>query len=486
MADDAALVSGGSNETAAAPEMNYRIGAAGHAMLLNSTNSDDPSAKPEYNLLHESKITAELNDFQADLVLTNRWNPNGNQAQNSYVTLEKKTLTYGWSTGRIVLGDSYQELGKGIALSLFRDPNFGLDTTLEGISIKQTLTPVTLTTFAGRVNAMKNPVALNPLENPVAGREVFLASQAIATKVTSDIEVGGHYLFTTQRPAEAPTFDKNWHTLGVNFAVNGIADTIDVYGETNALVTDGLGANAKNAYPTGFGSFVSIGWADAGWRVKAEGKDYRQYYYDLRRPPALEDDIVATLNTQDVTAGRLTVERQLAPKTSVYSSFLYGSDRNYRAELRHGIVGGKFIGPLSSAIELKAGYRWMPGNQNMSHASGKLKLPTFKGESLELEYRKQIENKELKTYRVIDDRNQTYLTYNFSEQFNAGLGFEFVPTNPEPVQANFYNAQATFKSGPYQAKVFAGQTSGGTLCSGGVCRLVPPFSGAYLEGVYTF
>ncbi len=474
-----------STENSVSSQPSYRVGATGHVMLLNTKDSEDPAGKSSYDLIHENKLSAEINEFQGDLSFTNRWNPNGNKAQNSYITLEKKSLTTTWSSGSITLGDSYQELGKGIALALYRDPNFGLDTTLEGISLKHTIAPVTFATMAGRVNALKNPVALNPVANPVFDREMFLASQQLSTRVSPDVEVGSHYLFTTQRPLDKPTFDKKWHTMGVTLAMNGILDVIDVYAETNALLTQAAGDN-KNTYPAGWGTFASIAWADAGWRVKMEGKDYRKYYYDFRRPPTLEDDIVATLNTQDVTATRLSAERQLAPKTAVYGSFLVGSDRAYHGELRHGIVGGKFLGPWRSAIELKAGYRFMPGMQDMSHLGAKLKVPTFKGESFELEYRKQLANKELNTYRVIEDRNQTFVTYNFSERWNGGLGVEFVPTNPEPVQAVFYSANASYKAGPYQAKAFVGQTSGGTICSGGVCRLVPPFSGAYLEGVYTF
>ena len=43
-----------------------------------------------------------------------------------------------------------------------------------------------------------------------------------------------------------------------------------------------------------------------------------------------------------------------------------------------------------------------------------------------------------------------------------------------------------FIAGGLVSKAFIGKTSGGTLCSGGVCRVVPPYTGAMLETTYVF
>ncbi len=463
----------------------FRISTQGHGMFLNSTDNEDSLARAAYNLLHENKVSAEFKDVQADLTFTNRWNPNGNKENNSFFTVEKKTLSHAWSDGKVEAGDSHQELGRGIALSLYRDSAFGVDNTLEGVALKQSLGQVKVSALAGRINSLNNPVALNPITNPLLNRNVWLAGAQSTVKATKDVEIGGHYLFSANKPNDASDIDKKWHTAGIVLACNGLANAIDLYGETNVLLTEGAGAN-QVSYPTGNGSYLSAAWSEESWRVKAEVKDYRKFYYDFRRPPTLEDDVVVTLNTQDVTAARFAVERGLGLKTNVYASFLAGHDRIEEGDLRHGIIGGKWLGPLRSAFEAKLGYRWVVGHSNLTHGGLKLKVPTFKGQSAEFEYRKQIGNKDLNRYRIIEDRNQTTVGYNFNEQWNAGVGYEFLPTAPPEAQAHFFNVNGTYKTGAFITKAFVGQTSGGTLCSAGVCRQVPPFSGAYLEGTYQF
>ncbi len=463
----------------------FQVTSQGHLMLVNSKDPDDPSAKAAYNLLHENRIATEFREFQGEFIFSNRWNPTGAKESNSYFTVEKKALLHTWSNGQVIAGDSHQELGRGIALALYRDSTFGVDNTLEGISVKQTFSPVTVGAIAGRINTFKNPVALNPVSNSLIDRDVWLASGQLATKIDSNVTLGSHYLYSVNRTGENRVADKVWQTAGLSLQWDGLFDAIDIYGETNGLTTTAVGGN-RTRYPTGWGSYLSTTWSEENWRVKFEGKDYRQYHFDFRRPPTLEDDVVVTLNTQDVIAGRIAVERRLGIKTSVFSSFLAGTDRTDNGELRHGILGGKFLGPLRTAWEAKVGYRVVIGKSNLSHAGLKMKLPTLKGQSVELEFRKQLANTNLNTYRVVEDRNQTFLTYNLNEMWNMGVGYEFVPTNPLSAAAYFVNLSANYKTGPLGAKAFLGQTSGGTLCSGGVCRQVTPFSGAYLEGTYTF
>src|SRR5262249_16924599 len=158
-----------------------------------------------------------------------------------------------------------------------------------------------------------------------------------------------------------------------------------------------------------------------------EAKDYRHFEWDWNRPPTLEEDIVQSLNTSDVTAGRMTIERQLGDHSNnlVRVSFLEGWDGKVLTQIHHGVVGGRFIGPSDIEIEWRAGYRWLPSYENVSHGLLKAKIKTGKGQAIELGYRKYYHNYGLNLISVLDDQNRFDVSYVFSEKWNISFGYEF-------------------------------------------------------------
>jgi hypothetical protein len=77
------------------------------------------------------------------------------------------------------------------------------------------------------------------------------------------------------------------------------------------------------------------------------------------------------------------------------------------------------------------------------------------------------------------------LGYTFSERWSATMGYEYIPVGTPGTQ-HYVNVGGNYHDGPFQAKAFVGKTSGGSLCSGGVCLPVPAYTGAYVETIYTF
>jgi len=453
-----------------------------HLLFSNAQDSGDASAPRTSLLMHETALQGEYDRYRLSVDFSNRFTPDADSSINRPFTLEKKSATVTLGNWEIVGGDSHQELGRGIALSLYRDPVFGVDNTLEGAAVKYAPEGASAGVFFGRISALKTPVAINPMEQTLlVDNEMWLTGAYANGEISTDTRLGAHYFFAAKGPLENRVFDQTFHTAGGSFQKDSIADEVDVYAESNLLFTN-LTAPGAPSLPTGMGSYGSVSWSPFPWKAKLEIKDYRDYAFDFRRPPTLEEDIIESINISDVSATRLTVEhRQVETKTTLFSSYLFGEDRSANSAVHHGVVGSRFVGPLGLENEVRGGYRSMPGKSNLAHASFKIKRKTFKGQAVELGYRKLYEHRALDILPTVADRNLFDFTYTFSEKLNVSIGYEYLPRLSETVGNHFFNAGGSLRTGPLTSRAFVGKTSGGTLCSAGVCRQVPPYTGAYLE-----
>ncbi len=468
-----------------------RVTATDHLLISNQKDPSNPLGDAANTMVHSDTLRAEYGAYSLKVEISNRLpldsqtnidNPSVKEPFN----LEKVLAEAEWSTLDIKLGDSYQELGKGIMLSLYRDDVFGIDNTLQGGAIHYHPKGVDLTFLAGRVNAIDAPVAINPVPSPLENRNVYLAGGQVKVDVAKDTKIGGQYLLALEQPLNSPNFDRNWHQVGAVFSKDGLFDTIDIYAESNVMTGAYTYGDLSIPSTEGYGSYGSITWSPDRWKFKAEVKDYRDYDFDFQRPPTLEEDLIDNSNLNNVSGGRISVDRKLNDNTTTLSaSSLVAYDRNFDSALYHEVVGAKFEALGKTKFEVKAGYRWMPGHNDLVHASITSKVKTFKGQSIEFSAAKQKADLKLNIIPDLEDRNVFGVTYNFSERWSGGIGYEYVPSNASDLGNNFFNVNAALKRGNITGRVMVGQTSGGTVCSGGVCRQIPPFSGALVESIIT-
>lgn len=466
---------------------NVSIGVTDHAIFSNAEDSTTPGGPKTSQLMHEAAVRAEYARYRFGIQFTNRYVP-GDRDRSKAFKLEKQTVAYEGDDWDVKLGDSYQELGRGIALSLYRDPVFGLDTTVRGAAASYRPSGWSVGVFGGQVNALKFPVAISPTETSLTRNDLALIGASASVQVAPSTKVGQHYLFAANKPLDSKRYNKMFHTVGASIDQEGVWEDADLYLESNALFTRTLG-DAAQTLPTGYGSYGSISWSPTPWKTKLEVKDYRKYGFEFRRPPTLEEDIIESVNISEVSASRLYAEHRLGEtgSSSVFGSYLVGQDRLVGSSIHHGVIGTRFHPWNRTEIELKGGYRTLPGKTNLSHAAIKGKWKTFPGQMVELGFRKQFSNLNLETAEPIEeDRNIYELGYTFSENVSTSVGYEYIPTNFDEVGTHFANAGATYKMGNLVARGFVGKTSGGTVCSGGVCRQVPPYTGALVETTLSF
>ncbi|NBX68788.1 MAG: hypothetical protein EBR01_07495 [Proteobacteria bacterium] len=468
----------------------FKVTASDHLIFSNAKNDVDQTSSAEQLFLNEGKIRAEFGDWSGDIHFTNRYQPNPNLNTRPSITLEKKTLQFESKDWQLVLGDSHQELGRGIAVSLFNEPAFGIDTTLEGAAVKYRPEGFEFNLWGGRVNAISNPVAINPVDMRMKDRNVLMASSSMAVKLSSDSRLGGHYLMTVNQRKSDLDLDDRFQTAGLTFSQDNIYESIDLYTEANMMLSDKASKGQWIRRPLARANYASISWTEAPWKFKAELKDYSHFDFDFRKPPSMEEEVpLANVpnNFSDITAGKLYAEYLVLGNGSKgYSSMLYGRDRLENADLYHAVTGGKISLSSKSEIEMKIGYRAVLERSEITHGSVKGKLKTLPGQMAELELRKQFSRLQLNTSPSKEDRNSVYLTYSFSESWNVTGGLEFIPTNDAEIGRQFFNLGTSYRRGALATRAFVGDTSGGAQCAGGVCRQAPAYSGAMFEASYLF
>lgn len=470
------------------------ISASSHTLFSNQKDEFDPNLSATNTLRHEGNVRAQFGKFQGELTFNNRFLISSPESdtdpfavlKQDYIQIEKKALAATFGDFQVTLGDSYQELGRGIALSLNRNAPFGLDNTLEGVSLKYRPRGTDLMAFAGRINTWDLPLAVNAVDNPLIDREMVLGGGSANLNLGESAKFGVHGFYALTRPLEKTRYDRSFKTLGSSIAVDGINGSVDFYGEANLLIATRTANAGEFELPRGTATYGSLSWTPDSWNVKIELKDYRDYHFYFRRPPTLEEDIVETLNIDDVTAVRTLVEHRIPDtKTSFLTSFMAGEDRLLETKIHHLVGGSKFqAGPTS--WEARAGYRWHPEKARLIHGYLKSKIKTFPGQSLELGYRKQISDTDLDLFPTRDDRNYFDVTYNLNERFSIGGGFEYVPSNGDDVGTKFFNGNVAYKTGNFNGRAFLGKTSGGPQCAGGVCRQVPSYEGVLLDLTVSF
>jgi hypothetical protein len=461
-----------------------------HSLVTSAKDPGDPTLPASNVLAHQTVLGAELGSFSTSLAFSNRFSQTGDPSQNKPILLDKKTLSGEWENWEIRLGDSHQEFGRGIALALFNNPVFGVDNTLEGGSLKYRDSVIEVSAFGGKVNALQAPVAINPVDTLMQAREVRLLGGALSGNLTGQTKITAHYHLTESQPDGKP-INKKYKTVGMSFESRDLISGVETYLESNLMDWEASTSSKKplTKKPRAYASFASMSYSDLAFKTKLEFKDYRNFFYDFQRPPTLEEEFVLATNNSDVTAGRLGVEERFGEErtTVLGASYLTGQDRELDAPIYHPLVFSKFKLGSGIDLELKGGYRWMPEKNNLVHASLKTKVKTQKGQYVELELRRQNLNQAITSpIPIREERNVARVTYTFSEKFNLGVGYEHMPTNIAELGNHFVNGSATYTTSWLTARAFMGQTSGGTQCSSGVCRQVPPYTGAYLETTLTF
>jgi len=435
------------------------------------------------------------------------------------------------------VGDFYGCLGKGIALCIRKIDELSLDSTIRGGKGAYRNDLVQVTALAGLSNIVNvGDKVEERLEDPndiIMGFEgrltpfpwlaVSVHSSLIRDKGDMDRVVAtGNSTWREQIAvmgvtASAP--DLLGHgSLFIEFdkmANEGVVQTLPGAEPQDVTVEDDGRAlyAAATADWSPFHLLAELKWYEGfeGWGVPgknvqpAVGTGEFVYYSAL---PPLEDEamFVRSLDPYDVVGGRIRLDAEIPPTSSVlFSSYAHFDSTEDYAEkeadqnVRHLIVGiEQRIDSLAVVANLSGGKRWEKlglDDRAMIHVDGDVHFPLVGPHSLEIagrheSYDETSPSGDFSIYRAAASYTLAPLfSFSLIREFSdqpgpaAGAGDSFWDSLGLDLGRHAYMSAevvARFTTDSY-LKLIGGTTRGGLRCAGGVCRTFPPFEGVQGE-----
>lgn len=448
-------------------------------------------------------------------------------------------LFVAWADGpwRLVAGDDYLTIGRGMALSLRKLDEIGFTTNLRGLHA-QLRGPLSARIGVG----LTNVVNVDLVEEKLVPDPLDLVGVArLEHELGDDARVGAHAVVIARRHsgvrgAIAGIFgdDDDDPIAGRRFNASTIVgadvagaislggeDRLELFAEGDYLIVDETRetlAGAEQAGQDGYALYASATASLDRTIVLLEGKHYDHYAvqssphpdtadeqgitqtFPYIAPPTLERVDQRVVNNTDVTGAHLRVDHALARSATGASSSLFGSlawfaDAPAEREWTfHGYLGWERNAPGGRRVLLQAGLRWEEAPEEditrlrMVH----LDLDWFEvvapGVDLQLHWSHEIRDKNIGAPSIQEGymEGTFYLSVNLPPHWSITGQVEYLTdaatTNP------------TFPGGFLQYKIdsqsfvrlFVGRSKGGLKCSGGICRVFPDFDGLKLETTLRF
>lgn len=459
---------------------------------------------------------------------------------------ERIALRYHHDDWTLDLGDAQLVLGRGVALSFRKVDVVGIDTALRGAHVGFDDGHFRFRLHAGLANPQnQDPITLRIFQDPadvVAAGTVGLtfgpgdafAVSGHAVHVSFE-EQGRDFFFH----ASELVYDRSVDVIGWTFEAPALADgALALYAEANALRRSistptpdgGLG---PERHEFGRGVYASAQLALDDLTLLLEWKDYTNF---LVAPSTLEGDpwriysaapLLELDGPQRLRAignqrgGSLRVDYAFSPgpwQASINAS-IFGLHENPNLDPWDGILVShawltvqrrqEYGEDPTWSASLTAGYREESllhdvegtgrhvGDMDRRIIHGQIDATIGSGEhSLELSvdhrYEQEVPFDAVREFQVggvsatytYDIHLALALTLRWSD-YKSGENAQRALRDYNFMGGMFYpslEVRWNFDPGTF-LKLFLGSTPGGTLCSGGVCREVPPYEGAILQFV---
>ncbi len=264
----------------------------------------------------------------------------------SYVNPEKVWVSYTQRDYEVTAGDSYVSFGRGLALSMRKIDEFGVDSTVRGARLLVHRGPVNATLIGGFANnhdvdqatgRIADPDVLT--HNPLDYDRIFGAQ---ASYRLNGVDIGGRAvgfqfytpLGFTPPGAEPEHYQDQWYTFGPSLDAPHLTDKLGVYLEGIGQSRND-GSRGDGTGGSGYGLYGAATYNDGPTTLVIEAKAYGdlevikpknefsefdtiQYY----NPPTLER-VTQILDRpqEDIVGGRLRLDYSASPTTLLYGNY---------------------------------------------------------------------------------------------------------------------------------------------------------------------
>ncbi len=437
--------------------------------------------------------------------------------------------------------DSYAVLGRGIALSMRRVDILGVDTALRGGQAAYQHEGFYMKLLGGNANPQNlDPQTLTlrrqPVDRPRGGlftspevRDWIVGGEAgVRLGPHQELEVGFHALkvWFADTGAGAVPQSVDVQVGGFHLSAPALIDgKLILYGEVNIAerYVDRLSDFAEDDLRSGYAIYGSAQLRLGSLAVLLEWKDYSDYMVaqspttgEVHRiysaAPTLELDMERPRALHNARGGRLQVDYGFAPSawSASFNALVYAHAEEEAGELpdpfdgilvTHGYARIQKIndtvgaGKIGWTFDLVLGARRETALHEgvLSPGQGELDWRVYHGQidagivigqhSLELTIIHRSEHMYSGGRYVDFVRGTSSLTWSYAGRFRLSPTLNWNTENStNPSLYPGAEARVDFLEGSF-VRVFGGRTPGGRVCSGGVCRDVPPFEGLLAEVV---
>lgn len=492
------------------------------------------------------KSRTNISLFYKDLSLktsfhTQNFITSSRDVRSDYETLndyrfEKISLSYSYKNQSLTAGDFYITQGKGIALSLNKEDELGIDTTLQGGIFNYNIKNIfDGNLFGGRVNNTN----LDPFSNEIYDdkNDIILGTTLNITPVKI-FKSGLHF---NNIMFNEPDFDETYskpakfeqqtmQIIGGYLSVNKVFDLFDAYFEYDYLNNnfyDDKSLYREDLVDNGYAVYGSLNVFIKKLNILSEFKKYKNFQIGFKSDiasnnkksefginpqsitgydsvfynnlPTLErvGEKVYDMGT-DVYGIRTKATYKISENIKPYVNYLFNHTNYYKDLTAHHIYLGSefYFNELKNKIDASFSYR------NEDNYYG------YYGINLDANiYINSLFSFEFKSYYYL--AKQEYETKNANDEtVKKTDGYQDSETNVSLILFNDlylsylftrYTYSQVDKQNHYHAfelkykylsdsfiKLFYGEIRGGLKCIGGVCKDYPPFKGFKTEFVLNF
>lgn len=421
---------------------------------------------------------------------------------------EKVKLTYASRFLEVTVGDTYVTYGRGLVLSLRKVDEFGVDTTVRGLSVTGRAAGLSVNALGGVSNIVNvDPSTGRFSEDP---NDVILGARAeyrFGKWAAPGVNVS-HVIYAQNAQTLAPQAQRDQVT-----SVSGTLDLPYLAKRGNIFVeyamqrrlTQGTSLWSRALYATGSAYLGKV-------TLLFEYKDYANYsaiptsldptqvpelaltnFYTAA--PTLERVQQLVLNNTDITGGHLRASLKVNADLIPFASMAVFYDRVYRTYIFDPYAGAEIHwGNGLSRASLSGGYRlnqYAPGSvapgtmfQSVGHAvwdvSQHLTGPyTLEVTGLHMTHA-DSQGPNIHNWH----EGQVYVSFKSALSWSAALGYEYYTEAPATIRPHYVNANVSWNVlKNVLLKGFIGGQRAGIKCVNGVCRNYPAFDGARIEVV---
>ena len=407
----------------------------------------------------------------------------------SELRLERFRLQHEFEEVTVLCGDTHLQLGRGIALSLRKVDELGLDQALRGGNVIWQGDVARLQAFAGITNiANLDGVTQRHLEDP---NDTLVGASATFHLGPADLSLHGLYL----QPREPVLRDMgdDFTTLGGAFVDLPISSGLSLYAEGafEQYRIAGFDETGSAAYLSADVDLSVVSllleglWLD---RFQVEGSQDLELKKPntYNQPPTLERFDQEVSDNKNVRGARAKISRPFFDGRLVL--YVNGMYRQYgpaeaATDALHGYGGFELTYGSSSRWFASAGYREeflgeLP-IKTIAHAETDWAQELGAGYSFHLTVSHESRTREGHAYV----RGTTLLGVDKAHLGSVMLELGYDTDNPEHRQFFVAGILAWRSYEWLLTRAIVGSQRGGLKCIGGVCRDFPAFTGARLEAV---